>query len=217
MEPVPDQLESSPDNPPADTSAESGSEQQWWVFQRVQEVRSAWSINLIRTVGVLVYYGIHLASYLSLEQATPAQQNFHFYASLIFAGWLLLCGATFFSYATRYLPSYAKYVSTISDIGFLTAASAIGLKTGSSLVVVYPLIIATAAVRFNLKLVVSATAFSLMGYLILVGLADSKWFDENHETPLPQVFMMLTAILLSGAIAAQICLNCKAWMLRERS
>ena len=61
-----------------------------------------------------------------------------------------------------------------------------------------------AAPRCDLALLWAATLGSMAGYLALVGIADDKWFDEKHTTPVIQQLVMLCSIGLAGVMAGQL-------------
>lgn len=191
-------------------------QQDWWLFQRVQDVNSALKVNIVRAIAIVVYYAIHLANYLSLDDATDATRQFHWNATLIFISGLLIVAAIFLAYYLRHLPPYAKFVSTSVDIALVVAAAAIGDRANSWLVVIFLLIIATTYLRFNMRLVLFATILSAAGYLALVGMSDPIWFDQNHATPVRQQAMVLAAILLTGVVGLQICRSCQSWILSRK-
>lgn len=196
-------------------ASEATPEQMWWVFQRVQEVNSAIRINVIRMIAVISFVAVHLFNYFPLSEPSKAQREFHFFAMLIAATWLFVCVVVFIAYRVKFIPPLAKYTTTLTDIALLTTAACIGAKTQSWLVLIYLLIIASAVLRFDKKLIVFATIGSLAGYLILVGVSDTKWFDENHGTPLAQIAIVVISIGLAGFIGLECCRGCKLWFLRQ--
>ena len=184
---------------------------QWRLFQRVQDVRVVWHINLVRTVAVVAFYAIHLAWFLGLAEPTEIQRSTNLYAGAIAVAWLILCVGIFLAVQIRFVPRWAKYCITTVDVLLLTSAAAIGAQTGSWLILGYFLVIAAASMRFEPPLVLIATVLSLMGYLLLVGLADDVWFDENHGTPLGQVATVMVGIALAGTLGWLQCANCRNW------
>ena len=200
-------------NPKGKTVAEPpSSTDSWWLFRRVRDVRTAASVNWLRSMAVVGFYLTHLVDYLAQPELTDAQRATHFYATLIFCGWMLICFGIGIACWIRFIPGWAKYCTTAVDILLLTAALGVGAQTSSWLVLAYLLIIATAALRSELLLVIMSTGLSLLSYAALVGMADAVWFDENHATPLSQIAIVVLSILLAGAIGGLQCSSCRHWV-----
>lgn len=189
----------------------------WWIFQRVQNVRSAWRVNLVRACAVAVFYVVHLANYFSISAPNDEQRQTHIFASAIFAAWIAICAAIFLAYFTKHLPNYAKFLTTLSDLMLLTGAIAIGAGTNSWLVVAYFLIIASSAVRFDARLILMSTLISILCYIALVGIQDEKWFDAEHETPLSTITIIVTSLALAGGLALHCCQSSKLWITSKQS
>jgi len=186
------------------SSEKEGGEGDAWrivaLWQRYDgELRAA----VLRICAVAVLYACQLLLFQWAEASEEAK-TFHRIATWACLAWsaasLLAIFAVQAKLAFRLLP----YATTLADLGLLTLVAAAGSKTQSPVVVGYFLIILVSAQRFDLPLIWTSTLGSVACYLLLVGLADPKWFDADHATPLIQQFVMYAALLLCGAMTGQL-------------
>lgn len=163
------------------------------------EVRSA----ILRVVAVAVLYSCQLAI-MQLSTPDEALKKFHKFATYACGAWVLATLAGVIAIQARVFFRITPYISTIADLCLLTLVAAAGSKTQSPVVVGYFLIVLVAAQRFDLALLWTATLGAMISYMALVGLADEKWFDEKHSTPIIQQLVMVCALGLSGLMAGQL-------------
>jgi type II secretory pathway component PulC len=55
-----------------------------------------------------------------------------------------------------------------------------------------------------------ATLGSMVGYLALVGLADKKWFDQEHAVPVITQVITVLSLALTGIVLGQIVRRARA-------
>jgi hypothetical protein len=163
------------------------------------EVRAA----VLRIIAVAVMYACQL---LIMQLSTPddALREFHRKATYACGAWILATLAAVVAIQGKVFFRITPYISTLADLCLLTLVAAAGSKTQSPVVVGYFLIVLVAAQRFDLALLWAATLGSMTCYLALVGIADDKWFDEKHTTPVIQQLVMLSSIGLAGLMAGQL-------------
>lgn len=163
------------------------------------EIRSA----ILRIVAVAILYGCQLAI---MQLAAPSDdlKRFHRIATYACGAWILATLAAVVAIQARVFFRLTPYVSTIADLALLTLVAAAGSKTQSPVVVGFFLIVLVAAQRFDLALLWTATLGAMACYMGLVGLADEKWFDEIHQTPIIQQLVMVTSLGLAGVMAGQL-------------
>jgi len=65
-------------------------------------------------------------------------------------------------------------------------------------------ILALASLRVSIGLVWFATLGSMAGYLSLVGLADKKWFDQEHAVPVVTQVITVLSLAMTGIVLGQI-------------
>ncbi len=184
----------------------------WQLFRRIREVDSALQLNVIRLIGIVTFFAIHLFNYLMMDNPSNHYQEFHKSAIWLTTAWLLMTVAIFVAYFAQRLPWYAKYCSTIADIALLTAVAAIGEKADASIVVIYFVIVTASLLRFSKPLICVTTIGCFLGFLTQVGLTDQSWFDEQHDVPLTKTMITLAAILLNGFVCWQICRSVQRWI-----
>ena len=145
------------------------------------------------------------------QDPTKAQLAWHGSVMVLsFAGLALVAGVCI-ALRFRFYPAAGKYLTTIGDLVLVTAVGLAGQRTESGIVVVYVLIIATTYLRFSAPLVITATVGSVIGYLTLVGAADSTWFDAEHVTPVDRQLVTLFTIVLTGVVGWFICNTARVW------
>ena len=142
-----------------------------------------------------------------LAQPTAESTAFHQRATAVAVAWTLVALAVLLALRLRIFPAALKYVSTTCDLLLLTALASLAAGPGSPLVLAYFLIIALAALRFNLGLVWFTTLGAMAGYWLLVGLEDAKtsrWFDAQHAVPPVTQLITLLSLGLTGIVIGQV-------------
>ena len=194
--------------------ANPAADRQWYIVERWQEYEGEARTNLLRILAIGVFYLVELAQYHWFPPAGDAE-DFAAYHQKVTA---LAVAATMVSLAVllclrmRVFPAFLKYVTTGCDLLLLTALASVdhGAKSpapdgpASPLVLIFFLILALAALRFSLGLVWFATLGSILGYLALVGLADKKWFDQDHAVPMVTQLITVLSLGLTGIVLGQI-------------
>lgn len=178
--------------------------QSWYVVSRWQEYEGEGRVNLLRVLAVAGFYAVQLVHFLGFSDHSPAEQQFHRYATLLAAAWLFVCFGILIALQRRFFPFYLKYVTTLADLLLVSALASLGNGPASPLTNVYFIVLAAAALRLSLPLVWFATPVTMVCYLSLVALKDGKWFDEVHSTPVVNQLAMLLSLLLTGIVLGQV-------------
>ena len=182
-----------------------GGERQWFIASRWQEYEGESRANLLRTAAVGLFYCVELLRFYVFEKGAAAQLAFHQHATMIAVAWTILALAIGMCLRLRIFPAALKYVSTACDILLLTSLAALNAPGPfSPLVLGYFLIIAMAALRFSLPLVWFTTLASMLGYWLLVGLVDQKWFDSDHAVPPARQLVTLLSLGFTGVVIGQV-------------
>ncbi len=190
-------------------------DRQWYIVHRWQEYEGESRVNLLRTAGIGAFYLVHLLHYyqaglggLELKEPAAGEMSFHVAVTALAVAWTMVALGVLLCLRQRIFPAALKYVSTGCDLLLLTAILYIGGGPRSPLVAVYFLIIALTTLRLSLPLVRMATAGSLLGYLILLGVA--KWPDTfgragaDLRVPRYEQLIVLLALALCGVILGQL-------------
>ena len=182
-------------------------DRQWYIVGRWEELGGEARVNLLRIVAVGAFYCVQLAQYFFFAPRTADSTRFHQQATAVAVAWTLVALAVLLSLRLRVFPAALKYVSAACDLILLTTLASLAAGPDSPLVMVYFLIIALAALRFSLGLVWFSTLGAMVGYWLLVGLADAKssrWFDAQHAVPPATQLVTLLSLGLTGIVIGQV-------------
>jgi hypothetical protein len=195
--------------------AKPTADRQWYIVERWEEYEGEGRTNLLRIVAVGVFYLVELAQYHWFPAAGADEAElatYHQKVTALAVAWTMVSLAVLLCLRMRVFPAFLKYVSTGCDLLLLTALASVshGAKSDapdgpeSPLVLVFFLIMALASLRLSLRLVWFATLGSMLGYLALVGLADKKWFDQEHAVPLVTQAITVLSLALTGIVLGQM-------------
>lgn len=196
----------------AASSSAASHNRQWFIVGRWEEYDAEGRANLLRVVGVAVFYAVELANYhglnlgfLQLPKLAGVDQAFHVAVTRLAAAWVLMALAILVCLQRHIFPAWLKYVSTGGDLLLLTSMLTVADGPKSPLVVGYFLILALAALRFSLPLVWCSTAGAMAGYLVVLGYA--RWYappQRDLHIERYQQIMFLLALALTGLVLGQI-------------
>ncbi len=190
-------------------------ERQWYIIERWQEYEGEGRTNLLRIIAIGVFYLVALAQYHWFRPAgadAAELATYHQKVTALAVAWTMVSLAVLLCLRMRVFPAILKFASTGCDLLLLTALASVdhGAKStapdgpASPLVLAFCLILALAALRVSLGLVWFATLGSMLGYLSLVGLADTTWFNDDHAVPLVTQAITLLSLALTGVVMGQV-------------
>lgn len=201
--------------------ANPAADRQWYIVERWQEYEGEGRTNLLRIIAIGVFYLVELAQYHWFQPAgvdAADLATYHQKVTAVAVAWTMVSLAVLLCLRLRVFPAILKYASTGCDLLLLTALASIdhGAKSTapdgpqSPLVLAYFLILALASLRVSLGLVWFATLGSMAGYLSLIGLADKKWFDQDHAVPVVTQLITILSLALTGIVLGQIVRRAKS-------
>jgi hypothetical protein len=195
--------------------------QSWFVTQRWQQYEGEGRANLLRIVAIGTFYSIHLGNYFSSQGKLPewgflqlaaagaVSRRFHVLVTLLALSWIALAALVHLALQAKFFPRWLPAVSTLGDVLLLTSVLIISNGPQSPLVVGYFLVIALAALRFDLRLVQVTSVATMAGYLAVLGVA--KWpaqFGRDPQldlrVPRYEQLVMLAGLALLGIILGQV-------------
>jgi hypothetical protein len=185
---------------------------QWYIVGRWQEYEGEERANLIRVIAIGAFYIVELFSYYGVSLGVIQFPRIHdavyhrAITALAVAG-VMVALAIQLSLRRQFFPASLKFISTGCDLLLLTCTILIGIGPRSPLVAGYFLVIALAALRFNLPLVRFTTAGAMAGYLVVLGYV--KWFaalgvQETLSVPRYHQMIVLLTLGLIGITLGQI-------------
>ena len=196
-----------------------GADRQWFIVGRWQEYEGEARANLLRIVGIVVFYLVELVNYhglrlgfLEIPKVEDVNERFHQAVTALAVAWTMVGLGILLSLRRQIFPSQLKFISTGCDLVFLTAILTVADGPRSPLLVGYFLIIALSSLRFSVPLIWFATAGSMAGYLFLSGYA--KWFREALRVPRYHQVMFLLGLLLTGIALGQVVRRVR-WIAQE--
>jgi hypothetical protein len=189
-------------------------ERRWFISQRWLELEGEGRTNVLRVLAVAAYYAVHLMGYLGSAEQNAGLALFHNRVTEISFCWLILSLLVLVCLQRHYFPAGLKYFTAVVDTLLVTVLASLGNGPESPIVLAYFLILATAALRFSLRLVWTTTFATALGYLVLVGKKDPIWFDENHTTPVVTQLITLLSLGLTGLCLGQIIRRVRALVLK---
>ncbi|MGI9430097.1 MAG: hypothetical protein ACR2NM_15665 [Bythopirellula sp.] len=203
------------------SSPDQSTDHSWYVIQRWQQYEGEARANLLRIIAIGTFYLIHLWNYFSSQGKLPdwgflqlagageVERRFHLMVTFLALAWILMAAVVHLSLQDRVFPKWLPFASTLCDVLFLTSILTVASGPQSPLIVGYFLVIALAALRFDLQLVRVTTVAVMVGYLCVLGYA--KWpatfgGDEKMNATVPRYeqLIVLAALALTGIIVGQV-------------
>lgn len=176
----------------------------WYITCRWQAYEGEIRAAILRIGLVIVFYSLHLLHHFLWSEQADEDWVFHRVVTWLAAGWLFVSLAVLVSLRQRFYPPFLKFATTSMDLVLLTASACLGAGPASPLVFCYFVIIAMSTLRFSLPLVWLATLGSMAGFMAIVGMADSTWFDATHATPPINQLVMLASLAATGIAIGQL-------------
>lgn len=173
------------------------SDRQWEIVRRWESYGGERSVNVMRSVAVVVFYGIELLCYRVLD-VPGVDARFHAAMSAICIGWGCMAVVVHLLLVRRFFPVALKYVVTGLDLAFATGALLVGAGPQSPLLALYFLILAASVLRFSPRLVSFTIGGCLVSYLVVLG--NAHWARPEFQVPRHRQIVFAAAVLLGGVL-----------------
>lgn len=186
----------------------SSADRHWYIVGRWQEYEGEARANVLRIVGIAVFYIVELVNYYGLnlgllQMPKVVDKPFHQAVTALAVAWTVVALAVLLCLSQRVFPAALKYISTGCDVVLLTGILTVADGPKSPIVVGYFLLIVLSTLRFNLPLVRFATIGSMAAYLFLSGYA--RWFAAaDLRLPRYHQVIFLLALGLTGIVLGQV-------------
>jgi hypothetical protein len=184
---------------------ESEEARAWRVAERLTELRGEERANLIRIVGIALFYGVQLLNRHGLAVgpiAIPAMEGvsgqFHLLMSLLALTGVLVASGVLIALRNRFFPPWTKYATSALDVILATFALTVADGPSSPLVVIYFPLLALSALRFSPGLVRFTTAATVGSYLFVV-LATGR-ARPALSVPAYQSILVVLALVIVGVV-----------------
>ena len=183
----------------------------WDDVRRVEEWAGEVRVNLIRLVGIVLFYGRHLVEYLLAGPGSPVRGVYHLRVTWIAGAWAAAAVLVRFQLGRRVVPWWLKYATTAWDLSLVTLLCTIAGGPRSPLVLLLFPVVAMSPLRLDLRLVYAATAGAIVAYLAV--LATYAWgkigYARYYATsdvriPRGEEATHVLALLVAGLLAGQV-------------
>lgn len=182
---------------------ETFSEEAAWTASGRQE---AWTgevrVNLLRLIAVAVFYGHHLFNVAVLHLQLP--KGFHVAVTGIAAGWTLAGLALHTALTRRWNPPWLRFASLAFDAVMIASVLLVTDGPRGPFFLLLFLLIGTAALRLDLRLVWTATALALAVYALACG--HDRWalhLADAQRVPRQQQAIVVIGLACAGLLAGQ--------------
>lgn len=181
----------------------------WHVTRRLAALRGEERANLLRVIGVAVFYALEVLNYRGLSlgglRVAPVDgvdADFHAMATALAVAWIALAAAVLVALKSHLFPPALKYVSTGADLVLLTAVLTLADGPRSPVLLALLLVIVLAGTRLDRGLVAFATAGAVAGYGFVL-------LDVGVRRPALQVpphwqLTTVAALILCGVVTSAI-------------
>lgn len=182
----------------------------WEDVRRVEEWAGEGRVNLVRLLGIVLFYGRHVIEYTMAPAGAAVRGAYHLRVTWLAVAWAASAVLVRYQLARRLVPPWLKYATTAWDLFLVTLLCMIAGGPRSPLVLLYFLVIAMAPLRLSLRLVYATTAGAIAGYLCL--LAHYAWYrigwEKYYATPEVRIprgeeAVYVLALLVAGLLAGQ--------------
>ena len=183
----------------------------WDDVSRVESWAGEVRVNLVRLIAIVLFYGRHLVMMFFAGDQSPERGRYHLVVTAITLAWAALAVVLHIWLSRRHMPPWLKYAAVLIDALMMTLLCVAAGGPKSALVLLYFALIASAPLRLSLKLVYTATAAAMLGYLFLLGYY--AWyvigFHRYYATPELRIdrrteAITLLALLVCGLFAGQV-------------
>lgn len=179
----------------------------WFIVQRWQGFFGEGDANRMRVLAIVAFYVVELLNYYGLNVGPiyfpkSVDGAFHMKVTAIAATWLIFASLVMLFLNLRRFPEAMKFITTTVDAAFLTVILLIADGIKSPLLPTYFLVIVVSALRFDRRVVFTAAAACMSGYLFLVG--DSTWYRPALHVPHYHSLIFLIAEALVAFFCCKI-------------
>lgn len=179
--------------------ADERSDVPWAASCRVEAWTGELRVNVVRLAAIVAFYGHHLVNQHLLHQEFPPRYSLMIAAIAVV--WAVGALALHAALSARWMPGGLRYAAVGFDAVMATCLLVISDGPRSPLVAILFLVVATAPLRLDLKLVWTATVLALLSYAFING--HAKWVKPEWQIPRSQQVIVALALTAAGFLAGQ--------------
>jgi hypothetical protein len=176
-----------------------------FVVDRWHEFEGEERANVLRVVGLGLFYGVQLVNHhglsfgpVDLAPVEGVDARFHALVTALAVTWAATAGAVAVALRGRFFPRWIKYATTAIDFALVTAVLCVADGPRSPLVVVLFPLLALASLRGSTRLVAFATCAALLAYGAALG--NAAWLRKDLLVPPYQAVLAALSLALCGYV-----------------
>jgi len=171
----------------------------WSAAQQMERWAGELRINLIRIAAIALFYGHHLFNQIVLKQEFPPRYTLA--VTAIAVVWALGAVALHIALQDLWRSPALRFGPVGFDVVMTTSLLLISDGPRSPLLILLFLIVATAPLRLDLRVVWTATLLALLSYAFVCG--HAKWVKPERQVPRRQEIVVALALAVAGVLAGQ--------------
>lgn len=182
--------------------AAAAEEPAWEAAQRVEEWAGEARVNLIRLVAIAAFYAHHLVQYYLLK--LPLTPRHHLAATGIAVAWSVASMALHLALVRQVRLPWIKYLALLYDALMITGLLALTEGGKSPLVVLLFLLVATSALRMQVRMAWATTVLAVAAYLFVLG--HDRWgrnLPADQRVPRRNQVIFVLGLGAAGVLAGQ--------------
>lgn len=156
-------------------------------------------VNLFRLIAIACFYAHHVVEYYWVRADLP--RPYHLTVTGIAASWAIVAGLLYACLVRRWNPPYLKYAALGWDALMITALLAFSGGPGSPFIVLLFLLVATAALRLQLRVVWVAAILAILAYAFVCG--HSRWMRPEWRVTTREHVIVVLGLIGAGVLAGQ--------------
>jgi hypothetical protein len=182
----------------------------WQDARRVEAWAGELRVNVIRLIAIALFYGRHLVEYFLANPDARVRGVYHARVTFVCAAWFAVALALHIVLTRRRMPWWLSYATVAWDAAMITILCMLTGDARTPLVLLLFVLIATAPLRLDLRLIYFATAAAIVGYLMQ--LACYAWYVVGYQKyyatpelriPRSHEAVVVLALLVTGLLAGQ--------------
>lgn len=177
----------------------------WRVAERLSELRGEERANLVRIVGIGLFYAVQLLNRhglaigpIQIPAIEGVSGSFHLVMTLLALVGVLAASGVLVALRNRFFPSWLKYATSGLDVILATFALVVADGPSSPLVVIYFPLLALSALRFSPGLV-RFTTLGAIGSYVFVVLAAART-RPTLSVPTYQSILVVLGLAIVGVV-----------------
>jgi hypothetical protein len=183
-------------------AGEFSEEAAWTAAQRIESWAGEVRVNLVRLVAIAALYGHHLFNRYVLKLDLPPK--YHLAVTAIAAGWTLAALAIHAILSRQQSLPWLRYAAVAFDSMMIASVLLVSDGPRGPFFMLLFLLIGTACLRIDLRLVWVATALAILAYGLACG--HDRWvlkLPDRDRVPRQHQIIVVIGLACAGLLAGQ--------------